>query len=210
MSTHTAAVPVMPVSTSAPIFQGPPQGQWSLADWETLPDDGVRYEIVRGTLYMSTAPSSFHQWIISRFYRLVGIPAEEQRIAYTFFSPIGVILSETLALQPDLALVKMDRRDIIRDRRIMGAPDLVVEVISPGSADYDEQIKRLAYAEAGVPEYVIIDPAAMCLSLFTLEAANHSYIEKRFEINEVAHFECAPGISLRVGDLFEDAPDTAL
>lgn len=50
------------VPTDAPVIAGPPQGRWTFADWQTLPDDGRRYEIIDGVLYMTTAPSTFHQW----------------------------------------------------------------------------------------------------------------------------------------------------
>ena len=63
---------------------GPPQGQWTYADWEELPDDGNRYEIIDGVLYMTTAPSFFHQWIVNRLERHITIPAEDQGLAFAF------------------------------------------------------------------------------------------------------------------------------
>ena len=69
------------ISTDAPVVAGPPQGHWTYADWETLPYDGNRYEIIDGVLYMTTAPSNFHQWIVKRLERYIGIPAEDQGLA---------------------------------------------------------------------------------------------------------------------------------
>lgn len=69
------------------ILNGPPQGQWTAADWEALPDDDNRYEIIDRVLYMSTAPSYFHQYTIKRFNRLVGVPADGLR---RFFADWGV------------------------------------------------------------------------------------------------------------------------
>jgi hypothetical protein len=64
------------LATDAPAVAGPPQGHWAYADRETLPDDGNRYEVIDGVLYMTTAPSTFHQWIVKRLERYIGIPLE--------------------------------------------------------------------------------------------------------------------------------------
>ena len=66
-----------------------PEADWDRARWETLPDDGNRYEVIDGVLYMTTAPSFFHQWIVQRLIRLVGIPAKDQELAYFVTAPIG-------------------------------------------------------------------------------------------------------------------------
>ena len=80
---------VLILPTDAPSVAGPPQGQWTHALWETLPDDGNRYEVIAGVLYFSTVPSIFHQWVILRLVELVGTPAKQQGLAIPFFAPIG-------------------------------------------------------------------------------------------------------------------------
>src|SRR5437667_514509 len=145
--------------TDAPAVPGPPQGQWTYADWEELPDDGNRYEIIDGVLYMTTAPSSFHQWIVNRLERYITIPAEDHGVAFAFTAPIGVIMPGCDPVQPDFVVVLASRMSIIRDRRIMGVPDILVEILSPGNTAYDQQVKFEAYARAGVPEYAVVDPA---------------------------------------------------
>ena len=198
------------VPTDAPKVRGPLQGQWTRADWEALPDDGNRYEIIEGVLYMSTAPSYFHQWIIKRLYRLVGVPAEEQRLAYIDFAPIGVFMPGCEPVQPDLVVVRAHRAQIICDRRIYGVPDLIVEVLSPGSRDYDEDVKLKAYAAAGVPEYAVIDPAERQLRLRALDVPDEYPAPRIFAEADTMTFACLPGIPFRVGDLFAGAPDTTL
>ncbi|MBI5667241.1 MAG: Uma2 family endonuclease [Chloroflexi bacterium] len=198
------------VPTDAPKVQGPPQGQWTRADWDALPDDGNRYEIIEGVLFMSTAPSVFHQYILMQFVRFVGVPAIEQGRAQVFFSPIGVFMPGCEPVQPDLVIVLQQRAAIIHDRRIYGVPDLIVEVISPGSRDYDEDVKLKAYAAAGVPEYAVIDPEARQLRLYALESARQYGAARVFNEADSAAFACLPAISFRVGSLFEGAPDTTL
>src|SRR5438270_3098013 len=87
--------------TDAPAVPGPPQGQWTYADWEELSDDGNRYEIIDGVLYMTTAPRSFHQWIIKQLVRYIAIPAEDQGLAFGFPAPVGVIMPGCDPVQPD-------------------------------------------------------------------------------------------------------------
>lgn len=199
---------VIPTDASAVV--GPPQGQWTRADWEALPDDGRRYEIIDGGLYMSTAPSSFHQWICQRLYRHVGIPAEDRGLAYTFLAPVGVFMPNCDPVQPDFVMVRAEHRDIIHDRRIFGVPDLIIEVLSPGGADYDEKVKLFAYARASVPEYGIVDPARRELRLYPLEAPGRYRWPETFAAGQTARFAALPGIELPVAQLFDGAPDTTL
>src|SRR5579884_2090979 len=136
------------LSTDAPIVMGPPQGHWRFADWEKLRDDGNRYEVIDGVLYMSTAPSYFHQYIILQLIRYIGIPAEDRRLGRVGFAPIGVLMPGCDPVQPDFAIVLTANAAIIHDRRIYGVPDLIVEILSPSNHAYDEQIKLQAYARA--------------------------------------------------------------
>jgi len=198
------------ISTDAPAVAGPPQGHWTYADWEQLPDDGNRYEIIEGALYMTTAPSSFHQWIVQQLVRYVAIPAVDQGLAFTFPAPIGVIMPGCDPVQPDFVVVLGSRASIIRDRRIMGVPDVIVEILSPGNTAYDQRVKLEAYARAGVPEYAIVDPATRTVSHYRLEALGRYADPRVHGAAEVMSFDCLPTICVPVGELFAGAPDTTL
>jgi len=201
---------VLILPTDAPTVPGPPQGQWNHALWETLPDDGRRYEVIDGVLYMSTAPSSFHQWIILRLVELVGMPAKQQGLAIPFFAPIGVLLPDGAAVQPDFGLVRSANRDIFQDRRIRGIPDLLAEILSPTNRAYDEQVKLDAYARAGLPEYAIVDPQARALHHYRLESPGRYNDPRLYAGDDSVRFDCLPTIEFRVSDLFAGAPDTTL
>lgn len=192
------------------LVKGPPQGQWTLTDWESLPDDGNLYEIINGILYMTSSPSFFHQYISFNLTRLVGVPAFEQKLAQAAYAPIGVIMPNCDPVQPDFVLVKWERAGIIHDRRIYGVPDLIIEILSPGNRDYDEQVKLLAYANAGVPEYGIVDPAARQLRLHRWVAFDGYSEPQIFQSDDMVELACVPGLKFRVGDLFEGAADTSL
>ena len=198
------------IPTNAPKIVGPPQGRWTIADWETLPDDDNRYEIIDGMLFRSTSPSLFHQWILQTLYDVIGLPAKQQGVAIPFFAPAGVIMPGCDPVQPDFVLVKTGRSDIQLTKRIYGVPDLIVEILSPGSISYDEEVKLTAYAAAGVPEYAIIDPAKRTLRLYALDAPGRYQGPHEFGVGQSMGFACLPGISLEVGRLFEGAPDTTL
>ena len=200
----------IPTDADAPAVYGPLQGQWTYADWERLPDDGNRYEIIDGVIYMTTAPSTFHQWIALQLVRRVAIPAEDQGLAYSFFAPIGVLMPGCDPVQPDFVVVLLSRAAIIRDRRVRGIPDLLVEILSRGNAPYDREVKLAAYARAGVPEYAIVDPRARTLSYYQLDAHGAYGSPRVYAAADAVSFACLPTITLTVGDLFAGAPDTTL
>jgi Uma2 family endonuclease len=201
----------MPVLTdTGTLVPGPPQGRWTYADWEKLPDDGNRYEIIDGVLYMTTAPSNFHQWIIKYIYKALGAPAEERGLAEAAWSPIGVIMPGCDPVQPDFILIRKENLGIVRDARVHGVPDLIVEVISPGSRAFDEDLKLTAYANAGVPEYAVIDPKARVLRYYKLIASGKYSEPQQFGVGESITFDTAPGIMVPIAALFEGAPDTTL
>ncbi|MCC7450281.1 MAG: Uma2 family endonuclease [Anaerolineae bacterium] len=199
---------VIPTDTIA--VKGPPQDRWTLADWEGLPADGNRYEVINGNLHMTTAPSYFHQWIVRRLDQYLGVPAEQQGLAFAAVAPIGLIMPGCDLVQPDFVIVLASHKSIIHDKRIRGIPDLIIEVLSPDNTAYDEDVKLTAYAEAGVPEYGIIDPRARTLRVYPL-AVPGRYAEPRvYTEGDSATFTCLPTIPVPVRELFAGAPDTSL
>src|SRR5574341_111388 len=199
---NVLAIPI----ESAPRVSGPPQGRWTYADWEKLDHSEFRYEIIEGVLYVTKSPKPIHQWTIKRLNQLLGDAAEEQNIATYYFAPIGVIMPGCDPVQPDFVMIRMDRLSIVRAQRIEGVPDLIAEVLSPGTADFDEGLKLEAYARCGVPEYVVIDPEARVLRAYRLEAPGKYGVPRPFSEGERRSFESAPGIVLAVADLFAGAP----
>ncbi|MFV9503736.1 MAG: Uma2 family endonuclease [Oscillochloridaceae bacterium umkhey_bin13] len=183
--------------------------QWDYARWEQLPADGNRYEIIGGILYMTTAPSNFHQWIISRLYRLIAIPAEDRGEVYALTAPVGVLMDGCDPVQPDFLLVRRERASIIANRRVRGVPDLIVEVLSPSNPEQDTEIKRAAYAHAGVPEYWIVRPATRdVLVCWQPDPQLGTYTQVRLIASgEDLHAVTLPGLTAPVEALFAGAPD---
>jgi Uma2 family endonuclease len=184
---------------------------WTYERWEQLPDDGNRYEVIGGVLYMTTSPSQFHQWIVVRLVELVGTPARAQGLAFPYIAPLGVLMPGCDPVQPDFFLIRQDRADIIPDQRIRGVPDLIAEVLSPNNAEHDTLVKRGAYARAGVPEYWIVRPATRDVLLCWQPDAELGDYTQTCLISGDAEI-VSPTLSVRVAvvDLFSGAPNTAL
>ncbi|OXS57676.1 hypothetical protein B1A99_16635 [Cohnella sp. CIP 111063] len=140
-------------------------------------DDGNRYEISDGVLeLMSPAPTPTHQSVSQELLFSLNASCRNEYIIYS--SPIDVILSATEVRQPDLIMIHRSRMDIIGERGINGAPDLVVEITSKHSRRRDKVQKRIAYAKYGVSEYWIIDLVGFTLEQYVLDG-------ERYELAEV-------------------------
>jgi Uma2 family endonuclease len=195
--------------TDAPLVRGAKQGQWTYADWEQLPDDGCIYEIIDGSLYVSTAPKSIHQWLSVSLYEHLGLPAKQRGLGVCFFAPFGVIMPGATPVQPDLTIITTANLDILTEKGARGVPDAIIEILSPGSRAFDEEIKRRAYEAAGVPEYGILDPDARAFQLHTL--ADGAYGAPRvFGMDDSVALACLPGISFILRQLFDGIPPQLL
>jgi Uma2 family endonuclease len=187
------------------------EATWNRARWEQLPDDGNRYEVIDGVLYMSTAPSFFHQWIIRQLFIQLYAQIDERGEGLTIWSPLGVFMPGCDPVQPDLLVIGSANLGIIRDRRVEGVPALLIEVLSPSNASVDLAIKRTAYARAGVPEYWIVRPAQRDVLIYSQpDAALGDFAQsRRFSGDEEL---VSPTLSVRfsVVGIFTGAPDTTL
>jgi Uma2 family endonuclease len=137
--------------------------RFTVADYLTWPDD-ERWELIDGVAYgMAPAPTVKHQGIAGRFYSRL-----EQRLSgktcRPFIAPVDVVLSENDVVQPDVFVVCDPAK--ITDKNIQGAPDLVVEVLSPRTAAKDLREKKALYQRAGVLEYVVVDPLELYVQRF--------------------------------------------
>lgn len=146
-----------------------PKVRYTYADYCQLPDDR-RYELIDGEFYeMAPAPSSVHQRTVLKLARLLADWVEQQGLGEVFIAPFDVLFSLWDTLQPDILFVAAGRQSIITPRACEGAPDLVVEVLSPSTSRRDLVLKRERYARFGVREYWLVDPAARSIELLTLQ-----------------------------------------
>ena len=127
-------------------------------DYLQLPEDGKRYEIMDGELYMTPAPLTRHQQISVRLSQLLMNYLDTHPIGQVFAAPTDVLLSDNDVVEPDLLLVLHDGAARITEKNVQGPPDLVIEILSPGTAARDLDLKRKRYEHFGVREYWLVDP----------------------------------------------------
>ncbi len=128
------------------------------ADYLALPGD-ERYELHDGELVLVASPNEPHQRASKRLTRQL-LVVEDSGLGQIYIAPFDVILSDTEVVQPDLMFISQEREDIITHANVQGAPDLVVEILSPSTANRDWTRKREMYAMHGVKELWIVDPEA--------------------------------------------------
>ena len=131
-------------------------GPYRRADYAALPDE-PRCELIHGRFYLSPSPIRIHQFLVLRLGRLLDDIAERAG-GEALVAPMDVHLADHTVAQPDVLYVSPERQGIVQTW-IEGAPDLVVEVLSPSTARMDRLLKLNRYAEAGVREYWLVDPA---------------------------------------------------
>jgi Uma2 family endonuclease len=125
--------------------------------WDS-PDDGNRYEVIDGELCVTPPPNREHQHASGELGYRIRHYLEEHPIGTIYAAPFGVILPGVSGVQPDLVYVSNDRKAILTDQGASGAPDLVVEILSPRTRSRDRGIKLRQYEAAGVQYYWIADP----------------------------------------------------
>lgn len=142
---------------------------YTIEDYMALPDD-QRVELIDGVFYEMTAPTTIHQSIAGFLHKkFLDFVLENKGPCYPFISPVDVQLDsdDLTVVQPDVLIV-CDRSKY-KNGRVFGAPDLVVEVLSPSTRKKDMQLKHFKYGNAGVREYWIIDPKTKTLIQYDLE-----------------------------------------
>ena len=140
--------------------------RYTYRDYMNLPEsEEKRYELIDGELYMVPSPTPMHQDLLQNLYRILDVFVRGQDLGKVYLAPLDVVLSEEDVLQPDILYISTNREGIITERNIRGAPDLVVEVLSPGTADRDRTLKRARYLKYGVREYWMVDPQARTIEV---------------------------------------------
>ena len=149
---------------------------------------------------MPPSPSFFHQQIANRFHDKLKAWVRKHRLGKTATAPLDMVLSPRRAVQPDVLFVGNEHLHVIRDR-VMGAADLVAEVISPESRRRDRIDKRDRYEQHGVREYWLIDPEAQTVEVLYLVAERYELLG-RWHPGERARSRLLRGFSISVSDLF--------
>ena len=136
-------------------------------DFLLFPDDGKRHELIDGEHYVTPSPNTRHQRISGRLHLLIGVWLKEHPIGHLFYAPFDVVFSNFDVVEPDLLYMSNERAaHILTEKHVTGAPDLVIEIGSPGTRKRDETLKRHLYERTGVTEYWVVDPDVEAIRVF--------------------------------------------
>ena len=168
-------------------------------DYVGLPDDR-RYEIINGELYEMTAPTVRHQVVLGNLFIVFKPYVTRRKQGSVYMAPIDVILEEDVIVQPDLAFVAESRRGIVQHHAIVGAPDLVVEILSPTTAAYDRNRKAALYERYGVSEYWMVDSDTETIEILRL--GDMGYVPAEIHSSGVISTALIPGLQIELTDIF--------
>lgn len=171
-------------------------------EYVLLPDDGYRYEILDGDLVMTPAPNPRHQNVLRNLARIIDLASMSEDLGTVYFAPIDVILEKTVVVQPDLVFIRKDRLRIVSERGIEGGPDLVVEILSPGTAQRDRIIKASIYARHAVSDYWLVDPDRRTLEAFHLTKRGYRRVAS-VRGRQTFHPLVFPNLAIRLSDLWK-------
>ncbi|MBF0567148.1 MAG: Uma2 family endonuclease [Nitrospirae bacterium] len=171
---------------------------------ETIERDLDLTEIINGEEIMGPSPFGRHQKIAKKLNRAIDRYVEVKDLGELFFSPLDVILEEGMTrLQPDLFFIRKENMDIFQDW-VRGVPDMVCEIVSPGTYKKDTDTKKEIYEKYGVPEYWIVLPEFKAIKILTIEnEAPHKYKTHSFaELEGIVTSKVIEGLQIDVKDIF--------
>jgi Uma2 family endonuclease len=139
-----------------------------------FPDDGCLYELIEGELFVTPPPNIAHQRVSRDLGFVLLAYLRRSGVGELLHAPVGVRLGDESVLEPDLVVVLREHAALVGPQLVEGPPDLVIEVLSPGTARRDLETKREVYRSSCVPEYRIVDPVKACIEVLVLE--NDDYV----------------------------------
>ena len=143
-----------------------PRIKFTVKDYMSTPNE-KRYQLLDGELIVAPSPTTRHQTTLLRLYGVLNAEVNSVQLGRVWVAPLDVILSDHDVAQPDILFVSNARANIVTAANIQGAPDLVVEILSPATAQHDREYKRTLYSRHGVREYWLVDPEENMVEVWT-------------------------------------------
>lgn len=145
--------------------------RWTYAEYARLPSEGsTRYEVIANELVVTPAPGRKHQRVSMDLATVLNAFVREHDLGEVYHAPFDVLFAEGDYMEPDLLFVRKDRLDVLSDRGVEGAPDLIVEITSPSTGHRDRGIKLERYRLYGVAEYWVVDPELRAVEVWDFAA----------------------------------------
>lgn len=178
-----------------------PSTKLTYADLERLPDDDLRHEIIDGEHYVTASPVTRHQRISRRLLVALQAHVDQHPLGEVFHAPFDIVMSLHDVVVPDLMYVSQARAHLVTAKNLQGAPDLVIEILSPSTRPRDERLKRDLYERVGVEEYWLVDPDRNMLTVHRRQGS-HFLLPERFDASAVLTTPLLPGFSLPLSAVF--------
>ena len=182
-----------------------PRIKFTYEDYKSLPESETkRYELLGGELALVPSPPVYHQRVLGNLMFVLYRFAKEWNLGEVYHAPLDVVLGEgdeREGVQPDIFFVSKERSQIIAEEEIRGAPDLVVEIISPGTAERDRGYKKTLYARRRVKEYWIVDPKEKAVEVYTLGKKGFELV-KAYKAGEVLMSPFLEGLEIDLNEVF--------
>ena len=178
-----------------------PRIKLTYADYRAAPED-ARYELIDGELILVAAPRIIHQRLQFDLSWLVGWVVKYRDLGQVFTPVTDVVLSDTDVVQPDIIFISKEREHIIAEGAIFGAPDLVVEILSPSTAARDMGYKRGLYEKHGAKEYWIADVDEVWIRVLRLNAAGFFELAGVYREGDTFTSTALPGFTVNVSEVF--------
>ena len=170
----------------------------TVKDYKKLPE-GSPYQLIEGELVMSPVPKPIHQIVSGNLFEALRKFLKDKGIL--LYAPVDVYLDEENAFQPDLLFISEERKDILKEDGVYGAPDLVVEILSPSTAYYDLRKKKEVYERTGVKEYWIVDPEMKSVEVYVNEEGKFRLFQELKEKGSIRS-QIIEGLSIPLENIF--------
>ncbi len=183
--------------------QPKPRLKFTVKDYMSTPE-GTRYQLLAGEMILAPSPTSRHQTVSTQLFSALREYVREHALGRVWYAPLDVVLSNHDGAQPDILFVSNARSGIVTEANIQGAPDLVVEILSPGTVGYDRGYKLALYGRHGVREYWLVDPDAETVEVLTLgEQGLESFAT--YSRRQTLESLLLEGLSIELDAVFQEA-----
>lgn len=178
-----------------------PRVKLTVHDYLAIPDDGLRHELLDGEHAVSPSPRVAHQRTVGALFARLRAAIHDPGLGEVLVAPFDVFLGEHDVVQPDVLVVVAAHAGRIRDDGVAGAPDLIVEVLSPATRERDLVTKRQRYAAAGVAEYWIADPDTSTVRQLALRGGAY---EDRGTHTDRVRLAILPAVAIELAGVWPD------
>jgi Uma2 family endonuclease len=181
-------------------MSAPATAPFTYRDYARLSDDR-RYEVIGGKLLLTPSPRTWHQRVSLNLTIALVEHVREHDLGEVLEAPCDVVLSETDVVQPDILFIRKDRLDIIGEKFVSSAPDLLVEILSPGTKTRDRKLKFRLYARFGVRELWIVDAPERSVEVY-VNAGGRFRLGERYSFRKTLYSKILPRLRIPLASIF--------